>query len=510
MLASGTFVLAVLALPASAELISPTAGVWTQYQGGATHPGADPAGPKPPYVTAWPTPFAIQPGGPFHSYGLSAPVVGDGLAVVVGPTAVYGVSLKDASMVWTVDRDFGPSVPAAIVAVSPPGSKVAAPAGAVLFTEGFGTGPGAPGAAASASASAATSASVAPSPAPTAPGAAESHVAAITADTGTPLWKPLALKAVSRTGVTVDGSTAFVGDIRGNVYAIDAATGKLNWSVKLDGYIETSLAAAGGKIFVAVQGSRTTNGKLYALDEATGKVAWTYDVGHPALLTTPSVAGTRLVIGVTEVGATGTFTSLQAVDAGAGSLLWRSRLTSPLTYATAPVISGTGAFVLDSSGEVYRMDLSSGARSWDFALNTSSLYGGPVVSGGVVAAPASAGRMAAIDAASGKLLWQAADTGGPLRFGAVAGDLLLFTRGGPEPGLVAFRSDPSAGPLTSISSPTTPRYGAIILNWAIVALPLGLILVLGLRPLAAKMGPAFVTDDEADPRPDAAGEGDEG
>src|SRR5437870_4484868 len=37
---------------------------------------------------------------------------------------------------------------------------------------------------------------------------------------------PLPLKSVSRSGVTVEGNTAFLGDADGNVYAVDVATGK--------------------------------------------------------------------------------------------------------------------------------------------------------------------------------------------------------------------------------------------------------------------------------------------
>ena len=61
-------------------------------------------------------------------------------------------------------------------------------------------------------------------------------MAAIDLDTRQPVWDAsVQLDAVSRTGVTVDGNTAFLGDNVGNVHAVAVATGELRWTADAGG-----------------------------------------------------------------------------------------------------------------------------------------------------------------------------------------------------------------------------------------------------------------------------------
>src|SRR5262245_41629460 len=178
----------VLALPAWAQSEG-----WPQFQGGPGHRGWAPDGPEPPFRPDWSLPVAA--GGPNGQYGLSAPVVTGSTVIVVGPEQVIGVDTSTGAQSWTVDRDLGPPVVPAVASV---GERTA-----VVYTEGFGEGPptGSPTASASASGS--------PSASPSGSDAGEpfdAHLAAFDLATRKPMWDPVQLDAVSRTGVAVEGS----------------------------------------------------------------------------------------------------------------------------------------------------------------------------------------------------------------------------------------------------------------------------------------------------------------
>ena len=500
-------------------------GSWTQYQGGAAHLGAVVSGPAAPYAIDHTTTFDDLPGGSSETLGLSAPAVYGETVVVVGPTTVRAVSVGDGGMDWSMPRMFGPSVPAAIY--DDHGCISARCHPVVVYTEGWGTGPGNPTASAtpttsvrpqassslSSSASAAAPTSPPPTGASPSPGGQSSaptpsDVMARSLVDGSKEWDaPVQLKATSRTGVTVDGSTAFVGDIRGNVYAIDMASGKLRWSADVNGFLESPMAAIDGNLLVSVNGdSADTDAKLVALDAATGQPAWVYDTGHPGFMTSPAAAEGQVFVGVTSFGTTGSVPSLVSVDPASspgpqakGTVAWESDLPAPVTFATSPTIAGDRVFLEDTFGDVIAVDRSTGHRDWMFATNTKFARGAALAVGGQILVPTEVGTIVVLDASSGHQVFESADAGGPLRYPAAVGaDRVIFTRGGPNPGFATFVNDPSGAALTDIASPTTASYGKIVGDFAIAAAGLVLLSLLVFRPLAKRMGPAFfVEGDEA-------------
>ncbi len=507
---------ALRAGPAAGQVV---ATGWTQYQGGAAHPGAAALGPAAPYAIDSVTTFSELPGGSSESLRLSAPVVSGTTAVVVGPTTVRAVSLGDGGVEWSVPRIFGPSVPAAIFEDTVP-TSCARCHPIVLYTEGWGAGPGSPASSATPTTSArpgSPSGSSSPSGSPvattpppsgtpgsTAAAAGPSDVVARSLVDGSKEWSAVQLKATSRTGVTIDGYNAFVGDIRGNVYSIDIATGKIAWTVNVGGFLESPLAVANGQVLVSVNGYSTADATLVALSEASGKVTWTYDTGHPGYLTSPSSASGQVFIGVTSFGTTGSVPSLVSVDLANGTAAWESHLSAPVTFATAPMIAGDQVFGEDTFGDVFAVDRVTGHRNWMFATNTSFAQGGSVVIGSRVLVPTDVGTMIALDVTSGHQVFESKDVGGPLRYPALVGtDRVIFTRGGPRPGIVTFSHDSGGAALTDIASPTAASYGKILGNFAMAAAGLVALLLLIFRPIAKRMGPAFLVEGDGVPVDDS-------
>ena len=104
---------------------------------------------------------------------------------------------------------------------------------------------------------------------------------------------------------------AFFGDQSANVYAVDAATGKQIWKVKADDYpvarVTGSIAYNNGKLFVPVASGEevasTTpsykcckfRGNITALDAATGKQVWkTYSIEETPKPTKKNASATQL------------------------------------------------------------------------------------------------------------------------------------------------------------------------------------------------------------------------
>ena len=376
---------------------------------------------------------------------------------------------------WSVERTYGPPVSPAVA--STPDGQV------LLYTQGFGDSP--PGT------SPTPSGDASPSPAPSSAEPFVSNLTAIDLATQEPIWdQPLQLKEVSRTGVTVDGDTAYVGDNRGNVYAVDVATGELRWSEKAGGFLANPLASADGSVVVAVQGGRTTRARLVALAEDDGSEKWNVEMQGAALFATSPVIGEgQVVVGLSDQ-------TVRAFDLSDGSERWSARLNSPLFFTGAPALAPDAVVVLDSFGQVYRLDPATGERVWDFALNVSTPRTPVVVAGESVLVATSTGQLVAIDLGSGRLVWKSPAGDALLRSLTLSSDIVVGVRGGPDGGLVAFSHD-ADGTLVSEVSPTELDLPALLGAFAVAAVGLTLLLALGGRALASRMGPAFL-DDEGD------------
>ncbi|MGH2594957.1 MAG: PQQ-binding-like beta-propeller repeat protein [Actinomycetota bacterium] len=454
---------------------------WTQVQGDASHTGYAADAATPPFKEGWH--LSVPLGGPASTYGLSAPVVDGSSVIAVGPTSIVAADLASGRQLWSVDRDYGPSTTPAIA--------VSGKRRLLIYTEGFGPTP--PGTSATPSGSGASTPS--PSPATSGSQPVDSHVTALDLATQDPAWTtPFQLKKVSRTGVTVDGDTAFVGDHDGNVYAIDVATGVLRWTARAGGFLTNSLAVAGGEVVAAVQGSRTTQPHLIAFKESDGSTSWDVEVQGAVLASAPAIESGHVIVGFYDQ----TVRSYALAD---GAESWSARLNSPVLFTGAAAITPDAVLVVDANGEVYRLDLATGERVWDFALNETVLRSPAVVAGDRVLIASSTGHLSAIDLTSGRLVWQSDAAAGILRSLTPTLGAVVAVRGGAQPGLVAYVEDPD-GSLVSVVSPTVLDLSKLLLAYAAAAVPLVLLLVLGGRAALVRMGPAFLDDDgdgDADP-----------
>ena len=432
---------------------------WSQYQGGPAHEGHAPDGPQPPFRVRWslPAPAGVS---------LSAAVVEDTVAVTVGEEAVYGVDVATGEVSWEVPRAGGPlSVPA--IATDADGRRV------LVYVEGPAvaiSGTVSPSASPSPST---TTASPSVSPSPLADQERVSSVVAVRLRDREELWRT-SLEDVSRSGVTIEGSTVFVGDQGGTVYALSLDDGSITWTEQVGGRADTPIAVSDGNAYVVGRDADTPRVVLAAFDAATGERAWS-----PLALQVSSTAGSAPTAGGGSLFLGSADRRVRALDAANGNDRWNALVLSVFSPATALAYDGESVYAADVAGGLYRLDAADGARLWSFHVNEAVLRSAPVVSGSYALLGLGNGGMVAIDIESGHLVWRSTVAPGLIGTFALAGDAVIAVKGGRDAGLIAFEHDPD-GTLLDEPSPTQFEAGTSLSRWAIAGvLVFGIALALG-------------------------------
>lgn len=215
--------------------------------------------------------------------------------------------------------------------------------------------------------------------------------------------------------VEEDGTIFGFGDQNG-LYAIDAVTGTLNWSIDLgDGQwalpdFVPAPAVVDGTVYVS-----TSNGLVAAVDATSGAVLWQQSVGNPTLWE-PTVADGRVYVSADE-------SRLVALDATTGAELWSWDYPGGIMTQFPTIADGT-LFIADFSDSVYAIDLATGKMLWDSepiaAVRTSAYRDGTLY------VPGWDGRMTALDTSDGSVRWTSTDATGSAVMAPVLTDSALI------------------------------------------------------------------------------------
>ena len=143
------------------------------------------------------------------------------------------------------------------------------------------------------------------------------------------------------------------------------------------------------------------NGEIIKLDSATGRQIWRVNIGEPIS------GGVGIGAGVILVGSKKGY--VHAYDAATGKPSWKAKVSSEILsvprYFDGLVIVRTG------DNHIFGLDAADGTRKWVYeraspALTLRSSVG-LVVDGGAVYAGFAGGKLIAIRADNGKLIWEA-------------------------------------------------------------------------------------------------------
>jgi outer membrane protein assembly factor BamB len=193
------------------------------------------------------------------------------------------------------------------------------------------------------------------------------------------------------------GDKVFVGAGDGRLYAIDAATGKLQWSFKANDIVHTTPVIADGKV---VFGS--SDGFLYALDQSNGNLVWKFkSVGHtnfPAgeMQGSPVISQGRVFIGSRDY-------NLYSVDLKHGYGHWNKQF--PKGWATALTATDSVLFTGTSDDKLFlAFDPKSGRELWKIEAKFN-IFGPAVVSGTQVYFGTQMGKLFSADRKTSAVKW---------------------------------------------------------------------------------------------------------
>jgi outer membrane protein assembly factor BamB len=224
------------------------------------------------------------------------------------------------------------------------------------------------------------------------------------ASNGSQLWRVDIGEKISG-GVGVGGSLVMVGTQRGMVYAYDIS-GKLQWKSKLSSEVLSAPKYFDGLVIV-----RTGDSRIFGINANDGSRKWVYDRTTPAL-TLRSSAGVLVDGGVVYAGFAGG--KLAAVRADNGKMLWEASVAQPkgvteieriADITSLPVVDGPLIYAVAYQGKIAAVDRASGRVVWN--RDISSLSGLSAEDARIFVSHAM-GSVYSLDYTTGKTFWRQA------------------------------------------------------------------------------------------------------
>lgn len=185
---------------------------------------------------------------------------------------------------------------------------------------------------------------------------------------------------------------------KGTLYAVDANTGQAKWTFETTNYIPSSPTIADRIVYVA-----SDDGYLYALDVNTGGQRWRYNIGG-YIVSSPTVVDGVVYIGAVNGG------KLYAIDAITGVEKWSTPVTGPGTLSTSlfssPLVVNNLVYIGSVSGRLSAVNAATGTLVWQFITEDNTpIMSGPTTQNGVIYA-SSVTTVYALDARTGALRWE--------------------------------------------------------------------------------------------------------
>lgn len=201
---------------------------------------------------------------------------------------------------------------------------------------------------------------------------ADGEVQALRRDSGKRLWDRELDTGLSG-GVGVYADDLFLGGADGSVLRLSAANGEIIWRVPVSSEV-LAPPQSNGRVVVA----QTYDGKLHGLDFATGKRLWTHDSNMPVL----TIRGTSTPILRDNVVLAGFATGrVLALDVATGAVQWearvaiaqgRSEIERIVDVDGSMELAGGELYAASYQGNLVAMEASSGRKLWQQAVSSVS------------------------------------------------------------------------------------------------------------------------------------------
>jgi putative inorganic carbon (hco3(-)) transporter len=256
-------------------------------------------------------------------------------------------------------------------------------------------------------------------------------LARATAQLGLPERKPLwsrGMRSYIEYPPTYCDGDLYVNTFEGATYSIEAETGKVNWRRRVGGTLPSSPAIDGPRVIVASQ-----SGTVTALDRDKGRVLWQVTTGGK-VESSPVVVDGLVYFGSHDG-------RLFAVNASTGRIRWAYSTGGRIN--ASPSVFGGRVCAGNYSGAILCLDKDTGRRIWITyvsrdAFRRESFYASASTDGERLYSVARSGRVVALNASNGDIVWTGHVGGLGYTTPAVAGDRVFV--GGFDGRLRALRA----------------------------------------------------------------------
>lgn len=240
------------------------------------------------------------------------------------------------------------------------------------------------------------------------------HVVALDLSTGQERWRrDTGGDGATTFGATLvsDGAMVFAGD--GAVVAFDRETGRERWrfAPPTDSSVGPYLGqAAEGRLFAG-----SSLGQMYAIDALSGDVQWIahpFDSQRQITIYAPITAGDFAVAGFTDFGIERTG-GVVAIDTRSGVVRWVFRFPEAQSWGGGLVVSGDTVVASSASGALFAVARTAGTLRWQSRGDDAGVvfpepdYRSLVVSGELAVAGSLAGHVIGYEFETGRVRWRA-------------------------------------------------------------------------------------------------------
>jgi outer membrane protein assembly factor BamB len=274
-------------------------------------------------------------------------------------------------------------------------------------------------------------------------GGGDGNIYAVDAETGRQLWKYATGGRAPSTPAVV-GGVVYAVSYDGKLHALDAGSGGVHWKFATGGERRFEAKGIHGMqpknqtiadpfdVFlsspVVAQGAvyfGSGDGNLYAVDVASGEVRWKFSTGD-VVHASPAYADGVLFFGSWD-------SYFYAVDAATGTEKWRFHggedpaIHNQVGFQSSPAVVDGVVYTGCRDAQLYALDAATGKEKWRFDNALSWVISSPAVAGGkVFFATSDSSLYHVLDAATGKPVLKQQDKSYMFASPAIAGDVVFL------------------------------------------------------------------------------------
>jgi outer membrane protein assembly factor BamB len=240
-------------------------------------------------------------------------------------------------------------------------------------------------------------------------GSLDGNLYAVDAETGKEVWKFATDKGSIKSSPDIEGTSVYCGAADGRLYAVDLAKGTQLWSFKTRVAVKSSPLVRDGAVYFGA-----VDGTLYAIDAETSRERWKFKTGD-IVKSSPCIADGILFVGSGD-------NYLYALDAKTGKLKWRFKTGHQII--SSPHVSNSVVYFGSSDAYLYAVDVRTGKEKWKFQMG-DRIISSPRLADGLVYCGSNDGFLYAVDSETGFEKWKFETGGGIGSSPAVARGLVI-------------------------------------------------------------------------------------